>query len=385
MPGRNLAFFLLFGFPNLTFTFPDFTSTKGLVYAGNAARAGKVLRLTPAKMQKMGATWFADRQPVANGFETTFQFQLTHQGGLGNGADGFAFVLQNSGRAAIGGRGNAGGFAVGDGLGDPNRPGIPKSLAVFFDTYRNPEDPSDNYITICTNGRAGEMHWPPSRLAYTRDLNVFLKDRAVHSVRILYRPPVLSVFLDDAAAPALESAVDRSIIADSDGSAWVGFTASTGGGYENHDILNWSFSAAPKSDVSSNISFLTSECLPDRNLCTPGQAVVEEIRPGEYHVVLPANREWGTSIPNASGKTAAVSNTRGTVCWDLKTRGPDGCSALAGNGAAGAGFLAPDQKAGALISKSRDGRIYFSVNDRSGNFRDNEGYFEFDVKLEARQ
>ena len=135
-----------------------------------------------------------EKQAVLNGFETTFQFQLTEQGGLGKGADGFAFVLQNAGPDALAGRGSSGGWALGDGFGDRQRPGIPLSIAIFFDTFKNGEikDPSDNFVTISTNGRLGEMRWPPSRLAYTRRLKVHLKDRQVHMARIANRPPVMS-------------------------------------------------------------------------------------------------------------------------------------------------------------------------------------------------
>jgi hypothetical protein len=92
--------------------FKDFASIRGLSLVGDAALPGKTLRLTSAKGDRSGAAWFREKQPVASGFDTTFQFQLTHPGGLGHGADGFAFVLQNSGPEAHGGRGSAGGFAV---------------------------------------------------------------------------------------------------------------------------------------------------------------------------------------------------------------------------------------------------------------------------------
>ena len=74
--------------------FEDFGSIQGLSLIGDAKVSGKSLRLTPAKGDRSGAAWFVDKQPVASGFETTFQFQLTHQGRLGPGADGFAFVLR---------------------------------------------------------------------------------------------------------------------------------------------------------------------------------------------------------------------------------------------------------------------------------------------------
>jgi hypothetical protein len=362
-----------------TFVFADFASGSGLSVVGSAQRAGKVLRLTPATEQIAGAAWAGEKQAVGNGFETTFQFQLTEQGGQGHGADGFAFVLQNSGPSAIAGRGGAGGFALGDGFGNRNSPGIPHSIAVFFDTHQNPGDPSGNYIAVCTNGNIAEMRWPPPRLAYTRKLRVHLKDGKVHTVRIVYKPPILSVFLDQPVAPVLVSTVDLSTVVDAQGRAFVGFTASTGAGFENHDILSWSFSAGLKAEVSSNIAFMKAACLPDRNLCTPDQVVVDETGPGRYHIVLPANLEWGASIPNPSEHAIVVSNARGTICWDLKNRGADGCSGPAVNVVIDG--QQADSKPGALISRTKEARTYFSVNDPSGQFDDNEGFVEFDVEV----
>ena len=368
--------------------FDGFASTPGLSLVGDTGISGKVLRLTPAKPNRSGAVWCLEKQQVGSGFETTFQFRLTRQGGLGPGADGLAFVLQNSGPNALGGRGSAGGFAVADGNFHPRETGIPWSIAIFFDTYRNTEegDPSANYVAFRTHGRPSEMRWPAERLAFTPNLPVQLKDRKVHTAHILFQPPVLSVFLDGSTAPVLEAVVDLSIVLDRQGSAWVGFTASTGGGYENHDILNWSLASAAVSSsmsmVSSEITFLMSACLPDRNLCTPEHPAIERTGAG-YHVVLPANLEWGADIPNPREATLMVNNARGIACWDLKARGPDGCSGPSGKTQpAGAGFLVPDAAAGALIMKTRQGHTWFSVNGRSGaGFKSNEGFYEFDLEM----
>jgi hypothetical protein len=287
---------------------------------------------------------------------------------------------------ALGGIGSAGGFGVGDPT-NPRHAGIPWAVAVFFDTLRNPEekDPSSNYIAIRANGSPPETRWPPARLASTPNLSVRLKDRKVHTAHIIFQPPALLVFLDNSAAPVQETVVDLSIATDHRGSAWVGFTASTGG-WQNHDILSWSFAGTDVSSnmwaVSSDITFPMSACLPNRNLCTPERAFVEQSG-ASCHVVLPANIEWGASIPNPSGREVVVTNAKGIVCWDLKARGSGGCGWPSGNGAtAGVGFLADDAPAGALIMKTRDGRTWFSVNGRRGTaFKDNEGFYEFDLEI----
>jgi hypothetical protein len=367
--------------------FKNFASAQGLSLVGNASVSGKVLRLTPARSNQTGAAWFRDKQPVRSGFQTTFQFQLTQQDWLFRGTDGFAFVVQNSGPEALGGRGSAAGFGMPDPT-NPRHPGIPWMIAVFFDTCRNKEegDPSSNYIAIRTNGGAAGMRWPAARLAFTPNLSVRLKDRRVHTARIVFEPPVLSVFLDGSLAPALETVVDFSIAIDHEGSAWVGFTAGTGWGYENHDILTWSFArgsvSSSLSAVSSAITFPMSTCLPDRNLCTPERAFVEP-RAGGYHIILPANLEWGVSISNPSGRTVVVTNAHGIVCWGPKGRNSEGCSSPSGNGRpAGGGFLVEDAPAGALITKTHGDHTWFSVNSRSSSeFRDNEGFYEFDLEI----
>ncbi len=369
--------------------FEDFVSVRELSLVGDAEVTGETLRLTPAKGDRAGAAWFREKQPVGSGFETTFQFQLTHPGGMGHGADGFAFVLQNSGPEALGGRGSAGGFAVEDhDFHDRRKSFVPWSIAVFFDTFRNRDegDPSNNYLAFCTYGKPSETHWPAPRLAFTPKLPIRLKDQKVHTARILFQPPVLSVFLDDASVPVLESVVDLSIVLDRQGAAWVGFTASTGGGYENHDILKWSFTGTDVSSsmsmVSSSITFHTSACLPDRNLCTPESAVVERNGAG-YHVILPGNLEWGASIPDPPGKTVVVTNAHGIVCWDLQARASEGCSGPSGNATlVGARFLAADARAGALVMRTQAGHIWFSVNGLSGaEFKDNQGFYEFDLEI----
>src|SRR5262252_428513 len=89
--------------------FQNFASPTGLRLARDAVIfEGKTPRLTPAQPNSSGAAWLTEKQRLGFGFDSTFQFQLTRQGWFGGGADGFAFVLQNTGPAALGGRGSAG-------------------------------------------------------------------------------------------------------------------------------------------------------------------------------------------------------------------------------------------------------------------------------------
>ena len=353
---------------------------------GSAEIHGAALRLTPADRNKAGAAWLPEKQRIAAGFTSTFEFQITAPGGQGDGADGFAFVLQNSGPRAIAGLGGSGGFAVGHkDNGEQRKTAIARSIAVFFDTHRNEDgrDPSNNYIAICANGAVRQqMKWPPARLAVAPRLPFDLKDGKVHRALIEFTPPLMKITLDG--EEVLNAPVDLATILDQDGTAWAGFTASTGAGYENHDIVSWTFAA--RTEVTSRLAFVNSDmlfathgCLPDRNLCTPEKATVETLTPGHYRIMLPAHLEWGASIPGAG--SVVIESPRGVVCWQASqcTSG-----ATPGTVAAGAGFLVPDQPPGAVVMRAKDGRTWFSVNGRPGAFSRNEGYYELEVRSSGR-
>ena len=107
-----------------------------------------------------------------------------------------------------------------------------------------------------------------------------------------------------------------------------------------------------------------------------------EDRGAVFHVVLPANLEWGASVPNPRGRPFAVTNAHGVTCWDPNSRTSEGCSGPTGNsGAAGPGFLVATEPPGALLAATHDGRTWFSINGRPGAFGNNEGFYEFDVAI----
>ena len=146
--------------------------------------------------------------------------------------------------------------------------------------------------------------------------------------------------------------------------------------------------------VTSNLSFSKVPCLPDLNLCTPDQAIVQDKGTGRFHVVLPANLVWGASIPNPTHREVTVSNASGRVCDLTVANHSVGCNEWRGSSCcyrAGEGFLAPDEKAGALTRQTVGGLTKFSINgsirnvfsNRGGvsEFKDYRGSFEFDVEV----
>ncbi len=217
--------------------YDDFSNTAGLNLVGAAAVGpGNSVRLTPSQRNQVGAVWASDQQLVGNGFVTAFTFTISAPGGLtdgiANGGDGFAFVIQNDTDTAIGYAGGSIGYD-----------GIPKSIAVEFDTWddgfaRN-GDPNGNHVSINTRGdkpNSSDHGW--SITSTTGIPNI--SDGNVHRAVVQYSNKVLSIFLDGCSLPVLEAAVDlNALLKLNGGRAWVGFTAATLSAWENHDIRSW--------------------------------------------------------------------------------------------------------------------------------------------------
>lgn len=336
---------------------------------GDARPLGSGVRLTRATNDLGGAMWRPEKEPLASGFDTRFRFRISKPGGLNKGADGFAFVIQNHGNQALGGFGGAGGFASGDGIHSGADPGIPFTLAVFFDTHKNDEarDPSGNFLTVAMNGHPEAVLWPPKRLALVNELPFKLKDGKEHQARIRFEPPLLTVYLDDRPAPVLRTVVDLRPVLDPEGKAYVGFTASTGGGWANHDILEWEWRPAVSSTISvvtSQITFAAHDCLPDRNLCTPPEARVTPLEPGRYRIVLPAHQPSGAALPNPRQRPVQLLNATGIVCG---TGGPSGSPACAG----------PQDR---VAIRTAQGRSTFTIEGIPGP---HQGFFELEVALDS--
>jgi hypothetical protein len=217
-------------------SYPNFSNMAGLTLVGSAAQTGgNVLRVVPSVLYSSGAAWTVDKQSVQCGFDTTFTFQITGQ--TYTGADGLAFVIQNSTQNALGAGGGWMGYH-----------GIPNSLAVEFDTHYNagPDEPDGNHISVRSEGENANIAFgAPSlgTIAAAAGLPNFSGDRQPHVARITYTPSpgTMQVYLDNVLR--LIVAVDLSTLLSLDsGRAWVGFTAATGGASENEDVLNWTYS-----------------------------------------------------------------------------------------------------------------------------------------------
>jgi hypothetical protein len=232
-----------------SFNYPDFLSTNGLALNGNAAPSGTVMRVTPATANQVGAVWYSTPVAVHDGFDTTFTFQITQV--VNAGADGLVFVVHNDprGTAAMGSLGYAMGYGGGGGY------AIQDSLAIEIDTWFNTGDFGDNEVSVQCAGMGVNGTEAFYSLAAVPPTTI-MSDGLVHTMRVTYVPGTVTVYLDNLSVPILNASWDfdlgttwsngtqcppMNLIGGS--GAYVGFTSGTGGAWENHDVLSWSFTS----------------------------------------------------------------------------------------------------------------------------------------------
>jgi hypothetical protein len=382
-----------FNFPNFNPTPPPTVlqlNGNASIVSGSTAN---VLQLTPAAITQNGSAWYLNPNstnnslPLAPGFTTTFQFQFTNPGsnfGLqsGAGGDGFAFLIQN-GSFASGGTGS-GPFAVavtGTG-GLLGYTGLTNSVAVQFDTYYNPElgdipassGPSTaDQISVqsCGAGPNTADHLALNAQGVTCsfgtiDLStvsaavpvpIYIADGNVHTATILYVAPTtagtclpgstsssagcgtLSVTLDSMTTPVLSVPFSLSYLGITNGGttldpnddAYAGFTASTGGAYQDQDILNWSFSGVFTQPINVNTSGAGPTLTSTFSTSSTGGTVSSTV---DY-----STAGAGTTNPISNPVFLSINNTLAQTTWPEYVVGTPWatsiCTAKSGNGGAG--------------------------------------------------
>jgi hypothetical protein len=281
IPGSPFVKYVGFGFElNSIESVGSFFLNGASLLVPKTTKNSGFLRITPALSNRSGSVWFKERQPVLNGFESEFTFQLTERSRncktttviaercMPNGGDGFAFVVHYDTASALGAASSSLGYG-----------GIVNSLAVEFDTWFNVEksDVYENHISIQTKGLEPNESHHRSKTAITTSIPL-LQDGNIHAVRIRYESKLLPfhtkdekffagpnsvtwlktgagvilVYIDDFTRPALVAPINLKdvLVLPEDGRAFVGFTAATGSAYQNHDILTWSFQDACSQDCN---------------------------------------------------------------------------------------------------------------------------------------
>lgn len=232
--------------PNATINYPNFDNESGelslLEFASimNAFPAipqpgdVKRLRLTPDVTGRRGTAWFGKRVQVGGGFDTTYSFQLTKPV-VDRGADGFSFIIQNSPQ------GN-GAIAVDGENGLPTN-----SLVVKVDSFINAGEPSNAFVQVRTGTTVRatvNLVGLPGVTINTSSIPVGITDPAAtavpHTIRVRHQSGLLTVWFDGVQI-ITDLAIDLAAIGavNSEGKAFVGFGARTGGLSHATDITSW--------------------------------------------------------------------------------------------------------------------------------------------------
>ena len=200
-------------------------SSSGVALNGFAKLNGTRLRLTDGGGSEAGSG-FSTTPVNIQSFTTAFSFQLTNPN-----ADGFAFVIQNAGTAALG--------PAGGSLGYGGTGGIATSVAVKFDLYSNAGE-GNNSTGLYTNGAI------PTIPATTLGGGVNLHSGDVFNVQISYNGTTLTMTLTDATIPADTFTTSWTVNIPSivgANTAYAGFSGGTGGLTATQDILTWTFTS----------------------------------------------------------------------------------------------------------------------------------------------
>ena len=292
-----------------TLAYDDFSSTAGLILQGYAAPFDGHLRLTPAIGGRgTGGAWLETKQPVKDGFETTFQIQITDK--YVYGADGLAFVIQNAPTPRLGSAGRNICFG-----------GLTNLLVVKFDDYhwRDKSFVAYDEIAVLAANTPTTILWDGvdnSIASVTK--GVAFSDGRIHTVKIVYVPGNLQVYLDDLENPLMTVYVNLARVMDLDeGRAWVGFTAAGGADWQNQDLVSWSFT--PDDSVpppSRSMTQLNSGNNPGTNAATP---LFSAPNPAPETTPLLRDRVFGYALPRDIAPALQIEASTDLVHWTLLT------------------------------------------------------------------
>jgi hypothetical protein len=345
----------------------------------NAVLLEDRLRLTIDQPDQSGAAWLPEKQQVQNGFEATFDWQITKT--TQQGGDGFAFVIHNADLPFPA-------IALGNGRNGLGYSGLPNSLAIEFDTVKNLPgdfdmgsrgDPNDNHISVQSRGKDANNANTDFSLGFTTQtepaIPLFTVGR--HRTRIVYKPGDsgnpgnIAIYLDNMETSILNANANlEELLSLDEGKAWVGFTAATGRRSQTHDVFSFSFVGTEDENPSNfNAQLGGDQEVPPRTTNAAGQATLQ--------IIDEARLDFTLKLPNIKNFVAAHIH-----CAPAGENGPVGVT-LYGPLAPGGGLMdtfsvqrtitAPDAENGcewadlaAVVEAMRSGNAYVNVHTDDG-------------------
>ncbi len=283
--------------------------SKGLILNQSATLSGSRLRLTDGGTGEIASAWYGTKLNIQT-FAQQFTFQITNPQ-----ADGMTFTIQNEGTSALG----HGGAGLGYGAASPGgNAGIPLSVAVKFDLYNNFGEGVDS-TGLYINGASPTI---PAIDMTSSGINLHSGD--IFEVWMTYDGTTLSMQITDTTTQATFTTswpIDIPTTV-GDSTAYLGFTAATGGASSTQEIVNWTFASQGSVEydggfTSSNLDLNGSATLNGTRLrLTDGG--IGETASAWYATpvnILGFTQEFSLQLtnPRADGMTFTIQNTSPTA------------------------------------------------------------------------
>ncbi len=210
-----------------------FSGETTLTLNGGATINGTRLRLTDGGSGEARSAFF-NTQVNVQSFTNDFSFQLTNPS-----ADGFTFTIQGNAANVVGPNGGGLGYGPGTPGGTPpvGMTPIGKSLAIKFDLYNNAGEGTDS-TGWYTNGAS-----PTTPASDMTASGVNLHSGDAMNVHMTYNGTTLTwTITDSTAGTSFTTSATVNIPSMVGGnSAFVGFTAGTGGATATQEIITWTY------------------------------------------------------------------------------------------------------------------------------------------------
>ncbi|MCH2197914.1 MAG: gliding motility-associated C-terminal domain-containing protein [Flavobacteriales bacterium] len=208
---------------------------------GNAIFLGDdCYRLTTTQTFQNGAVWYADQIDLTEPFDISFLMNLGNIDG--NGADGICFVLQTVGNNALGDAGGGLGFL-----------GFSPAFGIEFDTWSNTQygDPLFDHIGMISNGDVSHISGNAIGSPVQTSQDSFnVEDGEDHQVRIIWDPTDMSMEVYWDCVFRTSETIDLiNDIFNGQSNVYWGFTAATGGSFNNQTVCLQENILTSQSDV----------------------------------------------------------------------------------------------------------------------------------------
>jgi hypothetical protein len=221
-------------------------SAAGLQFNGHTKLNGTRLQLTDTTAANESASAFWTTPVNVQTFTNDFTFQQ-----ITPNADGFTFTIQNAGITALGPFGGGLGYGPDSPGGTP---GIAKSVAIKFDLYDNAGEGA-NSTGLYSNGAS------PTTPATTFGGGVNLHSGDIMKAHMVYDGTTLTLTITDTVNTAqtfTQSWIINIPFIVGANTAFLGFTAGTGGLTAQQEIITWTYSSSGGSTSKAPVVYQTA-------------------------------------------------------------------------------------------------------------------------------